>query len=105
MRLLKAFVIGMGLLIVIGGALLVWGLAHQWNRSAQVGAPPTPTDTDLGYVAAEVPAPAGMSLTQMTATSDRVLLRFSGPQGDRILVVDPRSGRITGNIAVTPAAP
>jgi hypothetical protein len=106
MRLLKAFVIGMGLLIVVGGALLVWGLAHQWNRStAQAAATPTTAETDTGYASADIPAPSGMSLAQMATTGDRLLLRFSGPQGERIIVVDPRTGRITGNIAVTPAAP
>jgi len=106
MRLLKVFVIGMGLIIVIGGAVLVWGLAHQWNRSTgQSGATTTPGASDSGYAAVDVPAPDGMSLTQMATTTDRLLLRFSGPRGERIIVVDPRTGRITGNITVTPATP
>jgi len=106
MRLLKAFVIFMALAIAVGAGALVWGLAHHWNRAVASGdATSAVPAADSSYVAAEIPAPNGMTFAQMSATSDRLLLRFSGPAGDRIVVVDPRTGRVTGNIAVTPAAP
>jgi hypothetical protein len=106
MRLLKVFVILMALVIAVGAGVLVWGFAHHWNRMAASGdAAAASPAADSSYAAAEIPAPNGMSFAQMATTSDRLLLRFSGPQGERIVVVDPRTGRVTGNIAVTPATP
>ena len=37
MRLLKAFVIGMGVLIVVGGGVIAWGLVRQWNQHGPGG--------------------------------------------------------------------
>ena len=100
MRLLKALVIGMGAAIVLGIAALAWLLLDRWGlHAAGQGGGIT---ADAGYTAMQVPTPDGMRFEQMTATADRVLLRFSGPEGERIVVVDPRSGQVTGSIAIPP---
>ena len=104
MQLLKVLVIGMAGLIAIGIAVLAWGLSSHWGRLAGPAQdqPSAPLAGEGGYVAAEVPAPAGTHLEQMATTSDRLLLRFAGPEGDRIVIVDPHSGRVTGTIAIAP---
>ena len=107
MNLLKAFVIGMGLLIAIGVAVLAYGFAHQWGKSAAppaAQAPAAPVSAEPAAVATDVIAPPGTHFEQMSTTSDRLLLRFSGPDGERILAVDPRTGRVTGTISVAPPA-
>ncbi len=118
MRMLKAVVIGVAILIVVGVGVLVWGLAHNWSNSTVKRAPlaapvdsgavardvaPIADNPPQEPIAAEIGAPAGMHLEQMTATADRMLLRFSGSQGDRIVVVDPKSGRVMGTISIAPA--
>ncbi len=117
MQVLKVIVIGLAVVIVVGTGVLAYGWTHHWNRSASTAdAPPNPppdhvhapmTDTDASADGAPydvtVPAPEGMHFEQMAVAGNRALLRFSGPQGERILVVDPRSGRVTGAIGVTAA--
>jgi hypothetical protein len=106
MRLLKLIVIVMALVIVAGGGVLVWSLAHHWNRLAgNAEAPIAAPASDSSYASVEVPAPAGMSFAQMAATTDRLILRFTGAQGERIVIIDPRTGRVAGTIAVTPSTP
>ena len=110
MNLLKALVVGMGGLIAVGIAVLAWGLAHHWGRGEQgasisVAAPVSGSAAaDPAFSATDVAAPPGTHFEQMAATADRLLLRFSGLDGERIVVVDPRTGRVTGTISVAPGA-
>lgn len=117
MRMLKAVVIGTAILIVVGVGVLIWGVTHHWSESsgklapsaassnsgAAAGVAPTVGSSAQESIAAEIAAPDGMHFDQMTATADRVLLRFVGPLGDRILVVDPKSGRVIGTISIAPS--
>lgn len=114
MQLIKALVIGMSVVIAVGFAVLVYGWLHHWGKtmsSSEVAAAQTAraplTEAETRANAAPfditVPAPEGMHFEQMVASGGRTLLRFSGPQGERIVVVDPQSGRVAGTIGV-PAA-
>ena len=114
MQFIKVIVVVMALLIVAGVGVLGWGLTHRWNRlgaasepaamaAAPVAAPVS--GADAGYAAIDVPAPPGTSFAQMETAGDRVLLRFTGAAGEKIVVIDPRTGRITANISISPAAP
>ena len=124
MGFLKAVVIGMAGLIVIGITVMAWGLAHHWtgllspsSTSAAAGpsvaAPRAPitavttatTTAGAPPVALTVPPPEGMHFEQMVATDGMVVLRFAGPQGQRIVTVDPRTGQIGATIAVPPGGP
>lgn len=118
MRLLKAVVIGTAVLILVGVAVLIWGVTHHWNdRGSKPGATvatanppvasnagPSPGQLSQETITTEIAAPDGMHLEQTLATADRLMLRFVGSQGDRILIVDPRSGRVTGSIFIAPSA-
>ncbi|HEY1720675.1 MAG TPA: hypothetical protein VGG27_05480 [Magnetospirillaceae bacterium] len=110
MQVIKAFVIGMGALILIGVAVLIYGWTHHWNKSGQAApvvtnqAEPRAPMSDPSPAAAPydmtVPPPEGTHFEQMAVVGDRALLRFSGPQGESIVVVDPRTGHVTGTIGV-----
>ena len=97
---LKTLVIGMGLLIVIGIGLIGYGLSRSGHRADS-----TPTAVSAaapgGYFASELPVPHGAKLTAVTATSDRLVLHFSHPDGDRILLLDAHSGQVTGSVTLT----
>lgn len=101
MQGLKALVFGMAALLLAGIGVLAWGLARHWQGAEM---PAAAGDADAqSFAAAQVPAPPGMRFEQMTATADRVLIRFSGAEGERIVVLDARSGRVTGTIQIPPA--
>jgi hypothetical protein len=99
MKILKAFVIGMGMLIAVGIALAAYGVARNMH---QAPAPAAPAAAAASFTL-DVPLAPGSRLTQMETAGDRVLLRVSDPDGEHILVVDPMTGRITGRIVL--AAP
>ena len=96
MQALKALVIGMGVLIVIGFVLLVIGLADKFSQLDEAG---------LGET--EVPVPDGCSLAETLAEGDRLLLRLEGP-ADRgcaqIVVVDLESGKVVRRLHLAPGA-
>lgn len=107
MKSLKALVIGMGLLIVVGLGLLGYGLYRNTMHVASTKAA-VPGGTGEGgntYFAVDVPVSAGNHLEQMAVAGERVILRFSGADGERILVLDPLTGRLAGTISLVPQKP
>ena len=99
MNALKALVAAMGVLIVIGIGLVGYGLmrgkAKPDPRPAGIAATGAPVEAGL-------PLPHGAKLDQVAATSDRIILRLSGPEGDKLLVVDPNSGALVTTISLVP---
>lgn len=106
MKSLKALVIGMGLLIVVGLALLGYGLYRNTMHVASTKAVPTGVgEGATPYFAVELPVAAGDHLEQMAVAGDKVILRFSGADGERILVLDPQTGHLAGTITLVPQKP
>ncbi len=122
MKALKVLVIGMGTLIVVGLGLLGYGLYRNTHRlsvpaasnAPAVTAPSAPVSAGAGrpaalagpvgesYFSTELPVPAGSRFEQMTTAGDRIVLRFTGADGDRLLVVDPHNGQIAGTVTLLP---
>ena len=88
MGALKALVIGMAGLIVIGLVVIVVTIAKRLSGSKH-GEP----------FAAALALPAGCSVAEMSAAGDRLALRLMG-QGDCrvIILVDPATGVEAGRI-------
>lgn len=110
MKSLKALVVSMGILIVVGLIFLGYGVYRNLGRpgksaseSATVLAPAGAADG--GYFAVDLPLPTGGKLEQMAVAGERIVLRFSTPEGDRLTLVDPRTGHVTGTVALVPAKP
>lgn len=108
MKLLKALVIGMGVLIVAGFALLIYGVATQLGKTegetADITATPEPPsraarfgDTVIGLAPGErfagVQSGAGQIVITTTDAAGRTILR----------VIDPASGEERGRILLEPA--
>ncbi len=96
MQGLKALVIGMGVLIVLGFVVLVIALADKFSRLDEAGLRET-----------EVPVPDGCSLAETLAEGERLLLRLEGPAERgcaQIVVVDLESGEVRGRVRLTPGA-
>lgn len=93
MQGLKALVIFLGVLIVLGLGVLVYGIA---TKAGKLGDGPAPFED------ASVALPAGGSILEMRPAADRLYLRVETPAGERILVLDAE-GRKIGEIAVETA--
>ena len=85
MRALKILVVVMGLMLVVGFAALVAGIAV---KSSQTRLPATP------LAAPAVDLPAGARIEAMAVGPDRLVLDIVLPDGDRQLrILDLASGR------------
>jgi hypothetical protein len=86
MAALKVLVVAMGVLIVLGLAGLVWGLATRLDGSRAVAD-------------GRVELPPGAEIVDMTAAGDRLVLRVAMPDAsERLIVVDLARGRAVGGV-------
>lgn len=93
MAALKALVIGMGILIVVGVVVLFATLASRMAGNKQAWE-------------SRVALPEGFGLVGVAGTQDRVILHTRGPQGEALLLaVDPATGKTLGRIVIEGAAP
>ena len=96
MKSIKALVIFMGLLIVAGLGLLVYGMANQVSTMTQSG----------GFDAASVVLPAGCELAEARIDEGRLVLRVAGPLSrpdcQQVILLDPDSGAELGRIHIAP---
>ncbi len=99
MKSIKALVIVMGLLILAGLGLLVYGLVGQVSEIAAPGA-------SDGFDAASVALPAGCRLAQADLDEGRLVLRVEGPADrpdcQQVILLDPASGAELGRITIVP---
>ena len=112
MQALKGLVAGLGLLIVILTAALIWGLYQKSNNpdfkplAGLFNSAQTPADAPSG---ASAPAaatfstalglPAECRIADIATTNGRLFLRIEGgPDCDRVVAVDPGSGAVVGTL-------
>ncbi len=88
MRALTVAVGAMGALI-IGATIVLVVLVVQ--RAGGSGAVP---------VSAILDEPAGTRIAAATASSDWIMLHLQGGGSDRVVVMDPRSGRVLARVAL-----
>ncbi len=101
-RGLKALVIGMGVLIIIGTAVVIGVIIHRLY-AASTALKPEPSPIAAPATAAfhtRLPAPTGSTIKSVTATNNRLAVGISTPQGGKIILINPRTGAITGTIAL-----
>jgi hypothetical protein len=91
MRALKIAVVVMGVLIVTGTAGLVVAVLRRPAGFAG-GFPPV--------IQAVLQEPAGTRIGGIAAVQDRLAVSLSGGGPDRVVLVDPRSGAVTGRVAL-----
>ncbi len=99
MKSIKVLVIVMGLLILAGLGLLVYGMV---NRIPQVASP----GASDGFDAASVALPAGCVLAEARIDEGRLVLRIEGPPSNPecqlVILLDPDSGAELGRITLAP---
>lgn len=91
-RVIKAVVIGLGVLIVVGLVVLFLGLARGWGKHAAAEAPP----------AAKKPVSMGLEPGYHILSSDsqpgRLILHVRSDTADEIFVIDTNDGHIVAVI-------
>lgn len=98
MRALKFITIAMGVLIVVGTLGLLIALARRGT------VPPAPQMAG-GRVpsqpfSAVLQEPEGSRITSVTQTGDRLAVALHGGGTDRIVLVDPHTGMVSGRISL-----
>lgn len=94
MAALKALVGIMGLLILIGFGVLIYGLLNRLGDPA--GSP----------VEDRIALPAGARLQSVHVSGDLILLHLADATGhNRLLTLDARRGRLLSSLSLEPAAP
>jgi hypothetical protein len=101
MQALKTIVIGLGVVLVLGFGLLIYGLTQNWHRLASPARPAAGQSAGWGEVALRQPPQA--HLRAMQAVGNHLALHLvdaEGAEGDgareRVVVVDPASGAVVG---------
>lgn len=117
-QVLKALVIGMGILIVIGMGVLGYGLYKQAReldaggaRSSSVSPSASSSASSsggggkgaTGFGEAVLPIPAGCEIAEVKPDGDRLYVIIGpAPSCARIVIVDPKSGKIMGTLKAAP---
>ncbi|WP_376094629.1 DUF6476 family protein [Roseomonas sp. CCTCC AB2023176] len=89
MRALKVLVVVMGVLIVAGTVTLGVLIVQRMGAAAPTTAP---VSVGLGQ------PPGTRILGVAPGAEGRIVIALSRPDGDRLLILDPRSGRMLGEI-------
>ena len=93
LRGLKALVGILGVLIVVGTALVIGMVIHRlYARSDAPSMAPLAAPAGCRPVRRRVLAP-GEHIAGIAAAGGRIAVWVRGPQGDRLLLIDPASGR------------
>ena len=102
MQSIKALVIFIGLLILAGLGLLVYGVVGRVSEVAGPGDPGAPD----GFDAASVTLPAGCVLAEARIDEGRLVLRVEDPSSrpdcQQVILLDPASGAELGRITIAP---
>ena len=99
-QVLKALVIGMGILIVIGMAALGYGI---YQKATELDLGPEKTTSQGGFSEKKLPIPPDCSVVEMKPDGPRLYLRL-GPERKcaKILIIDTKSGNIVGSLKTAP---
>ena len=91
MRALKAAVIVMGVLIVVGTATLAVLIVQRLGSAGSEASARPATVLD---------EPAGTRIAGIASSGDRLAVQLQGGGVDRVVVIDLHSGAIAGRIAL-----
>ena len=94
MRALTAVTIFMGVLIVVGTGTLIAVIVHRSVSPSAVSTPVRP-------LALHLDEPTGSRIAAIAGAGDRLAVEVQGGgSGDRVVLVDPHSGVVTGRITL-----
>ncbi len=103
MQALKLLVILMGILILVGLALLVYGVTQRVSERDGGEAEKVRGGGDFGAIA--VPLPAGCTIADARGEDGRLVVRLDGPAErgcQQVIVIDMDDGKVLGRVRATP---
>jgi hypothetical protein len=101
LRALLALVIFMGILIIVGLVVVAVTVA---NRLSRMGEADTGGSVKSGFGEVQVPVPAGCAIVESRPEGNRLIVRLgSGGRCDQVLVIDLKSGAVTGRLNFVPS--
>ena len=92
MQALKVLVIGMGILIVLGLALVAYGLVSRVSKTEREAA---------GFGEVHLGLATGCTIAEARGHDGRLILRATGPEArgcQQVIILDMASGAILGRI-------
>jgi hypothetical protein len=98
MRALKIATIIMGVLIVLGTTALIIGVVRRSaspTTATTVAAPSLPVS-----IAAVLDEPVGTHILGVVSVRDRLAIQLQGGGLDRVVLLDPTTGAVTGRISL-----
>ena len=116
MRALKAIVILLGIVLVIGTGVLIWGIARQIERVGQreeTAEDVTPVSSAPAVASVEVAPwgrvdlkqPFGTRVQSVTNAGEYIVLHlYTGTPGteERLIVLEPGTGTLMGIVSIGP---
>lgn len=97
MQALKTIVIGLGMALVLGFGLLIYGLTQNWHRLASTAR------TSAGWGDVALRQPATSRVRAMQAVGSHLILHMEDRDEarERLIVLDPANGAVVGTFWVT----
>lgn len=106
MQALKALVVFMAVLIVIGMVILAYGISLRFGKMAgDEAAPPPPRAGAIAPWPGDlaIAVPAGAQVADTVVAEGRMIVRLALPDGgNRFIVVDLATGTTLGAVELTP---
>ncbi len=91
LRIVKIAAIAMAVLIVLGTTTLFVMLAKRGASGSSL------TQAQIASILDE---PPGTRIGGIAAVQDRLAVQLTGGGADRVVLIDPQTGRITGRVAL-----
>jgi hypothetical protein len=85
----------MAVLIIVGTIGLLVAMARRG------AVPPVAVASSAAPLAMTLSEPEGTRIVSVTAVQDRLALQLQGGGADRVVLLDPRSGAVSGRISLT----
>jgi hypothetical protein len=90
---LKALVGGLGVLVILGTALVIGVVIHRLYAKPSPQSMPVPAVTAFPTLTNRLPA--GDTIKSIAGAGTDLAIWVSGPDGDQILLLNPTTGQLT----------
>jgi hypothetical protein len=102
-RILKAAVIAMGILLVGGFVFVLAAIVYQASRPIQVAAGRSAPDSlSQSGLNIDLPVPRDASVSGLALDGSRLAVQLNGSAGAEIAIIDLASGKIVAHVRLKP---